>query len=79
MDIIDPEHMPKVQAIIDSQTSVSSLTKAEISTFASKIGLDVPTTLTKAKMLEAVLDSGEFHTYESIRKTREAWRILNVS
>ena len=77
MDIIDRKHMPKVQAIIDSQTDVSSLTKAEISTFASKIGLSVSTTLTKAKMLETVLDSGEFRTYENLRKTEESWRVIN--
>jgi hypothetical protein len=77
VDIISSKHMPEVQAIIDGQTDISSLTKAQISSFASDIGLDVPTSLTKAKMVDSVIDSDEFYSYEMTRKTKESWKIIN--
>lgn len=65
------EHHRQVDEIQASVKNLDSMTKAQIKSFASDIGLTVSSTLTKANMITAVTETSEFVDSEKERKINE--------
>ncbi|MDA8752400.1 hypothetical protein N9M52_00170 [bacterium] len=74
MSTIEQLHRYKdlLEAIVDSTKDFSSSTKAEIKSYGDSIGISLPNSLSKAKMIDKITSDDVFLEAEEERKRCEA-------
>ena len=61
----------RLQEINESSRDFSSMTKAQIKSFGTSIGLTLSSSLTKDVMIQTIQASSEFDSFETSRKEEE--------